>query len=76
MVQPTLQEMSLKEVHEPFSSNGRGPIHEERRIQIEELDEWQTHKPKTHDKPELHRNKLNTFPHQLKGNNSPKHELQ
>ncbi|KAK5826208.1 hypothetical protein PVK06_021124 [Gossypium arboreum] len=29
MVQPTLQEMSLKEVHEPFSSNSRGPIHEE-----------------------------------------------
>ncbi|KAK5810717.1 hypothetical protein PVK06_026034 [Gossypium arboreum] len=32
MVQPTLQEMSLKEVHEPFSSNRRGPIHEERRL--------------------------------------------
>lgn len=39
MVQPTLQEMSLKEVHEPSSSNSRGPIHEERRLQIEELDE-------------------------------------
>ena len=38
-VQPTVQEMSLKEVHEPFSSNSRGPIHEERRLQIEELDE-------------------------------------
>ncbi|PPR94738.1 hypothetical protein GOBAR_AA25927 [Gossypium barbadense] len=66
MVQPTLQEMSLKEVHEPFSSNGRGPIHEERRLQIEELDEWRTHKPRTHDKPELCQNKLNTFLHQLK----------
>ncbi|PPS09835.1 hypothetical protein GOBAR_AA10807 [Gossypium barbadense] len=66
MVQPTLQEMSLKEVHEPFSRNGRGPIHEERRLQIEELDEWRTHKPRTHDKPELRQNKLNTFPHQLK----------
>ncbi|PPR94267.1 hypothetical protein GOBAR_AA26403 [Gossypium barbadense] len=61
-----LKEMSLKEVHEPFSSNGRGPIHEERRLQIEELDEWWTHKPRMHDKPELHQNKLNTFPHQLK----------
>ncbi|PPS08813.1 hypothetical protein GOBAR_AA11832 [Gossypium barbadense] len=66
MVQPTLQEMSLKEVHEPFSSNGRGPIHEERRLQIEELDEWRSYKPRTHDKPELCQNKLNTFPHQLK----------
>ena len=37
MVQPTLQEMSLKD--ESFSRNGRGPIHEERRLQIEELDE-------------------------------------
>ncbi|PPS15770.1 hypothetical protein GOBAR_AA04810 [Gossypium barbadense] len=36
--------MSLKEVHEPFSSNSRGPIHEEQRLQIEELDEWRTHK--------------------------------
>ncbi|PPS18676.1 hypothetical protein GOBAR_AA01890 [Gossypium barbadense] len=38
MVQPTLQEMSLKE----------------------------THKPRTHDKPKLRQNKLNTFPNQLK----------
>ncbi|PPS11736.1 hypothetical protein GOBAR_AA08908 [Gossypium barbadense] len=66
MVQPTLQEMSLKEVHEPFSSNSRGPIHEEQRLQIEELDEWRTHKPRTHDKLKLRQNKLNTFPNQLK----------
>ncbi|PPS20373.1 hypothetical protein GOBAR_AA00214 [Gossypium barbadense] len=66
MVQPTLQEMSLKEVHKPFSSNSKGPIHEERRLQIEELDEWQTHKSRTHDKPKLHQNKLSTFPNQLK----------
>ncbi|PPR96424.1 hypothetical protein GOBAR_AA24247 [Gossypium barbadense] len=66
MVQPALQEMSLKEVHESFSSNSRGPIHEERRLQIEELDEWQTYKPRTHDKPKLRQNKLNTFPNQLK----------
>ncbi|PPS01886.1 hypothetical protein GOBAR_AA18777 [Gossypium barbadense] len=59
-------EMSLKEVHEPFSSNGRGPINEERRLQIEELDESRMHKPRTHDKLELRQNKLNTFPHQLK----------
>ncbi|PPS14872.1 hypothetical protein GOBAR_AA05700 [Gossypium barbadense] len=66
MVQPTLQEMSLKEIHEPFSRNSRGPIREERRLQIEELNEWRTHKPRTHDKPKLRQNKLNTFPNQLK----------
>ncbi|KAK5839600.1 hypothetical protein PVK06_008408 [Gossypium arboreum] len=66
MVQPTLQEMSLKEVYEPFSSNRRGPIHEDRRLQIEELDEWRMHKPRTHDKPKLRQNELNTFPNQLK----------
>ncbi|PPS03197.1 hypothetical protein GOBAR_AA17466 [Gossypium barbadense] len=66
MVQPTLQEMSLKEAHEPFSSNSRRPTHEERRLQIEELDEWRTHKPRTHDKPKLRQNKLDTSPNQLK----------
>ncbi|PPR95952.1 hypothetical protein GOBAR_AA24718 [Gossypium barbadense] len=58
--------MSLKEVHESFSSNSRGPIHEERRLQIEELDEWRMHKPRTHDKPKLCQKELNTFPNQLK----------
>ncbi|PPS19436.1 hypothetical protein GOBAR_AA01142 [Gossypium barbadense] len=66
MVQPSLQEMSLKEVHEPFSSNSRGPIHEDRRLQIEELDEWWTHKLRTPDKPNLRQNKLNPFSNQLK----------
>ncbi|PPS16931.1 hypothetical protein GOBAR_AA03644 [Gossypium barbadense] len=60
------KEMSLKEVHEPFSSNSRGPIHEDRRLQIEELDEWRTHKPRTPDKLNLRRNELNFFPNQLK----------
>ncbi|KAG8472921.1 hypothetical protein CXB51_035043 [Gossypium anomalum] len=40
MTQPTVQKLSLKEVHEPCSSNNIGLIHEERRLQIEELDEW------------------------------------
>ncbi|PPS10389.1 hypothetical protein GOBAR_AA10250 [Gossypium barbadense] len=53
MVQPTLQEMSLKEAHESILSNSRGPIHEGRRLQIEELDEWQMHKPRTPYKPNL-----------------------
>ncbi|PPS07059.1 hypothetical protein GOBAR_AA13585 [Gossypium barbadense] len=42
MVQTSLQEMSLKEAHESFSSYSRGPIHEDRRLQFEKLDEWQT----------------------------------
>ncbi|KAK5775275.1 hypothetical protein PVK06_043148 [Gossypium arboreum] len=53
MIQPTLQEISLKEVHEPLSNNSKGSIHEERRLQIEELDEWRTHKSRTHDKLKL-----------------------
>ncbi|PPS11434.1 hypothetical protein GOBAR_AA09209 [Gossypium barbadense] len=60
------EEIGLKEVHEPFSSSSRGPIHEDRRLQIEELDEWRMHKPRTHDKPKLRQNELNTFPNQLK----------
>ncbi|PPR81129.1 hypothetical protein GOBAR_AA39585 [Gossypium barbadense] len=66
MEQPSLQEMSLKEIHESFSSNSRGPIHEDQRLQIEELDEWRTHKPRTPDKPNLQQNELNTFLNQLK----------
>ncbi|PPS17943.1 hypothetical protein GOBAR_AA02626 [Gossypium barbadense] len=61
-----LKEMSLKEVHEPFSSNSRGPIHEEQRLQIDDLDEWRTHKLRTYGRPKLCQNKLNTFPNQLK----------
>ncbi|PPR86642.1 hypothetical protein GOBAR_AA34049 [Gossypium barbadense] len=59
-------EMSLKEEHESFSSSSRGPIHEDQRLQIEELDEWRTHKLRTHEKPKLRQNELNTFSHQLK----------
>ncbi|PPR97247.1 hypothetical protein GOBAR_AA23422 [Gossypium barbadense] len=61
-----LKEMSLKEAHESFSSNSRGPVHEDRRLQIEEVDEWRTHKPRTPDKLNLRQNELNTFPNQLK----------
>ncbi|PPS17746.1 hypothetical protein GOBAR_AA02845 [Gossypium barbadense] len=66
MVQPTLQEMSLKEAHESFSSNSRGPIHEDRMLKIEDLDECRTHKLRTLDKSNLQQNKLNPFPNQLK----------
>ncbi|PPR96152.1 hypothetical protein GOBAR_AA24526 [Gossypium barbadense] len=58
--------MSLKEAQESFSSNSRGPVHEDRRLQIEELDEWQMHKPRTPDKPKLRQNEPNTSPNQLK----------
>ena len=58
--------MSLKEAHESFSSSSREPFHGDRRLQIEELDEWRMHKPRTHDKPKLCQNELNTFPNQLK----------
>ncbi|PPS17269.1 hypothetical protein GOBAR_AA03321 [Gossypium barbadense] len=58
--------MSLKEAHESFASHSRGLFYEDRRLQIEELDEWWTYKPRTLDKPNLRQNKLNPFPNQLK----------
>ncbi|KAK5785650.1 hypothetical protein PVK06_040252 [Gossypium arboreum] len=66
MIQPTSQELSLKEVHEPLSNNSRGSIHEERMLQIDELDEWQTHKPRIHDKLKLRQNGPDTSPNQIK----------
>ncbi|PPS17228.1 hypothetical protein GOBAR_AA03342 [Gossypium barbadense] len=59
-------EISLKEVHESLSNNSKGSIHEERRLQIEELDEWRTHKLRTHDKLKLRQDELDTSPNQLK----------
>ncbi|PPS09306.1 hypothetical protein GOBAR_AA11342 [Gossypium barbadense] len=44
-------------------------IHEKRRLQIEELDEWRAHKLRTHDKHKLCRNKPDTSPNQLKVGN-------
>ncbi|KAK5825388.1 hypothetical protein PVK06_020216 [Gossypium arboreum] len=66
MEQPTLQKMNLKEAHESFSSNSRGPVHEDRRLQTEELDEWRTQKPRTLDKSKLRQNESDTSPNQLK----------
>ncbi|PPR83239.1 hypothetical protein GOBAR_AA37474 [Gossypium barbadense] len=40
--------------------------HEERRLQIEELDEWKAHKPRTHDKPKLRQNEFDTSLNLLK----------
>ncbi|KAK5775316.1 hypothetical protein PVK06_043191 [Gossypium arboreum] len=58
--------MSLKEAHESFSSTSRGPVHEDRRLQIEELDEWWTQKPRTPNKLKLRQNEPDTSPNQLK----------
>ncbi|PPR92680.1 hypothetical protein GOBAR_AA27991 [Gossypium barbadense] len=66
MVQPTLQEISSKNIREPCSSNKKGPIHEERRLQIEELDEWRTYRLRKHNKPKPSQDELNTLPNQLK----------
>ncbi|PPR93057.1 hypothetical protein GOBAR_AA27614 [Gossypium barbadense] len=41
-------------------------VHEELRLRIEELDEWQEHKSRTHDKPKLRQNKPDTSSNQLK----------
>ncbi|PPS06847.1 hypothetical protein GOBAR_AA13802 [Gossypium barbadense] len=49
-----------KSAHKPCSSNNKGPIYEERRLRVEELDEWRTHKPKPH------LDELNIPPNQLK----------
>ncbi|PPS00655.1 hypothetical protein GOBAR_AA20006 [Gossypium barbadense] len=54
MMQPSLQETCSKSIHEPCSSNNKGPIYEKQRLQIEELDEWQIQvkeKLEIHDTP-------------------------
>ncbi|PPR94232.1 hypothetical protein GOBAR_AA26438 [Gossypium barbadense] len=56
----------LKSTHDPCSSNNKEPIYEERRLQIEELDEWRTHKLRRHDKPKPRHDELNISPNQLK----------
>ncbi|PPS03109.1 hypothetical protein GOBAR_AA17553 [Gossypium barbadense] len=62
----TLKKLSFKEAHEPCSRNDRGYIHEERRLWIEKPDEWQAHKPRTHDKPKLCQNEFDTSLNLLK----------
>ncbi|PPS06040.1 hypothetical protein GOBAR_AA14604 [Gossypium barbadense] len=63
---PFKLEISSKNLHGPCSSNNKGPIYEELRLQIDELDEWQTHKPRTHDKPKPCHDELNVAPKHLK----------
>ncbi|PPR84629.1 hypothetical protein GOBAR_AA36083 [Gossypium barbadense] len=59
-------EIRSKNIHEPCSSNNKGPIYEEGRLQIEELDECCAHKPRTHDKPKPRHDRLNVSPNKLK----------
>ncbi|KAK5825717.1 hypothetical protein PVK06_020576 [Gossypium arboreum] len=66
VVQPTLQEISSKNLHEPCSRNNQRLVYEERRLQIEQLDEWRTHESRTHDKPKPRHDELNVAPNQLK----------
>ncbi|PPS09648.1 hypothetical protein GOBAR_AA10993 [Gossypium barbadense] len=61
-----LGETVSKNTYEPCSNNNKGPIYEERMLQIEELDEWRTQKLRTPDEPKLSQDKLNTSPNQLK----------
>ncbi|PPR80441.1 hypothetical protein GOBAR_AA40272 [Gossypium barbadense] len=60
------EEISLKEIQEPLSNNSKESIHKERRLRIEELDEWLAHKLTTHDKLKLRQNEPDTSPNQLK----------
>ncbi|PPR86682.1 hypothetical protein GOBAR_AA34010 [Gossypium barbadense] len=61
-----MQEIVSKNTYEPCSNNNKEPIYEERRLQVEELDEWRTQKPKTLDKLKLSQDKLITSLNQLK----------
>ncbi|PPS08812.1 hypothetical protein GOBAR_AA11831 [Gossypium barbadense] len=58
--------MRSKNTPEPCSSNEKGPIYEERRLQVEELDEWRTQKLRSHGKPKPRHDELNISPNQLK----------
>ncbi|PPR95343.1 hypothetical protein GOBAR_AA25329 [Gossypium barbadense] len=64
--QKQCKKQGSKSTHDPCSSNDQGPIYEERRLRVEELDEWQRHKPRTHDKPKPRHDELNISPNQLK----------
>ncbi|PPS13867.1 hypothetical protein GOBAR_AA06710 [Gossypium barbadense] len=59
-------ETGSKNIYEPCSSNIKGPIYKEWRLQIKELDEWQTQKLRTADKLKSSQDELNTSPNQLK----------
>ncbi|PPR99094.1 hypothetical protein GOBAR_AA21568 [Gossypium barbadense] len=67
-IQSSLQEpprtKTMETVH--YYQGANKDTHEERRLQIEELDEWRAHKPRIHDKPKLLQNKPDTYSNQFK----------
>ncbi|PPS16140.1 hypothetical protein GOBAR_AA04426 [Gossypium barbadense] len=62
----SVNETRSKNTPKSCSSNDKGPIYEERRLQVEELDEWRTQKPRSHDKSKPRHDKLNISLNQLK----------
>ncbi|PPR95058.1 hypothetical protein GOBAR_AA25613 [Gossypium barbadense] len=66
VVKPFVQEIVMKNVYEMCSNNNKGPIYEERRLQIEELDEWRTQKSRIPNKSKSSQDELNASPKQLK----------
>ncbi|PPR98226.1 hypothetical protein GOBAR_AA22447 [Gossypium barbadense] len=66
VVKPSVQEIVTKNAYEQCSNNNKGLTYEKRRLQIEELDEWQTQKLRTPDKLKPSQDELNTSPNQLK----------
>ncbi|PPR82992.1 hypothetical protein GOBAR_AA37723 [Gossypium barbadense] len=60
------EEIVTENVYEPCSNNNKGPIYEEWRLQIEELDDWWRQKSRTPNRPKSSQDELNTSPHQLK----------
>ncbi|PPS13451.1 hypothetical protein GOBAR_AA07125 [Gossypium barbadense] len=71
-IQSSLQELPRTKTTEivRYYHEENKDVHEERRLQIEELDEWREHKPRTYDKPKLCKNKPDTSPNQLKVGNT------
>ncbi|PPS17613.1 hypothetical protein GOBAR_AA02974 [Gossypium barbadense] len=67
-IQSSLQELLRTKTTETvrYYHEENKDVHEERRLRIEELDEWREHKSKTHDKSKLRKNKPDTSPNQLK----------
>ncbi|PPR97522.1 hypothetical protein GOBAR_AA23148 [Gossypium barbadense] len=66
---PSLQETRSRSIHEPHSNNNKGPIYEEQRLQVDELDERRTpikEKPKAHEKLKRHHNEYRDETKQIK----------
>ncbi|PPR95178.1 hypothetical protein GOBAR_AA25491 [Gossypium barbadense] len=66
-IQLSLQEPSRTKTTETvrYCHEKKKDAHEERRLRIEELDEWREDKPRKHDKLKLRQNKPDTSPNQL-----------